>query len=484
MELQVADFYIFKSDVAVRITGHLTRLDDRKSKVFGELSDGSTTDTVKFIYKGDFDKSPDSIKRLRQAQPGASVTLCGTVVDAPAKATQKTELLVVDAHVHSDVRNPETYQFGLKAHKKLTPEEMTQHMATLRADPYTRFRDRTFQAIMRIRSRCYSSLVKHLSKKDFIKIDSPILTTSDCEGAGECFTVTTLPPGQTDYKMDFFGRQMYLTVSGQLEVEAAARELCTGVYTFGRTFRAEHSRTSRHLAEFEMLEPEKVFTACCAEQRFMDLLKLEEELIKGVVIDILKSSLSDLTYLDTTFDKTQVTALKKIAESPFSKVTYTKAIDILKQATEDGVKFEDMDIHWGMDLRSEHERYLCEKVYDGPLFVTHYPQSLKSFYMKQTLDIDEDKAAKGTTCHAVDLLVPGIGELCGGSMREDSAEKLEAMMAKKGMDTVSESLQWYVDLRRDGGMTTGGFGLGFARFVAWITGVSHVKDVVPFPRSY
>lgn len=457
---------------SITVTGHLVRLDDRKKKIFGEISDGTTNETLKFIYFGNQPDS-DDILSLRKAPPGSSLTLKGTVRQAPAKAVQQYELEVESVIIHSVVRDPETYPYGLKAHKKRTNEELIQHLTNIRSNEYTRFRDKTFQTIMRLRSNCYTHLVNFFTQQGFVKIDSPILTSSDCEGAGETFTVTTLNAGDSDYSKDFFGKKTYLSVSGQLEIEAAARALCGGVYTFGPTFRAEHSRTSRHLAEFLMLEPEMVFSDTEPEHRFNKLLKLQYDMIAFVVNQLFSNqqSADDLEYL-TDYD--HVTKLQSyFKNNEFPSITYTEAIDILKK-DQSKVMFENNDIYWGMDLGAEHERYLSESVFQGPVFITHYPHELKSFYMKSK--------GNSKTCQAVDLLVPGIGELCGGSMREDDPDKLLAVMNKRGMNV--ETLQWYIDLRYDGGLPTGGFGLGFERFICFITNQHNVKDVIPFPRSY
>jgi len=463
------------------ITGQLSRVKDTGKMMFGEVSQGTSTVSSKFIYIGSKEESSSDIVALREAPVGSSVTITGILKDAPKKSTQKYELHILSAVVHSVVEDPATYPYGLKMHKKLSPEEATQRLTTIRSDTYRRFRDKTFQSIMRLRGYTYSALATFFGDRGFIKIDSPILTESDCEGAGEMFTVTTLDmtTGHSEHDKDFFGKKMHLTVSGQLEVEAAARALMK-VYTHGRTFRAEHSKTRRHLAEFEMLEPEQVFTHPDPEKRFEQLMDLEEDMVKHVIRSIFgsDSALSDLSYLDETFDSGVVEQLKSCIEEPFTRITYTEAVGLLQKHVAEGGQFDDMDLFWGMDLASEHEKWLCEQVFLRPVFVTHYPQDLKSFYMKADTGCSEDRV----TCQAVDLLVPGIGELCGGSMREDCPEKLEAVMAKKKVS--KEGLQWYIDLRKDGGLPTGGFGLGFARLVSFITGGQHVRDVVPFPRSY
>jgi len=477
----------------ITVTGRLARVRDQRKFVFGELGDGTESAGLQFIYHFPESDDPDDrsgvpagiLDMIERAKTGSSVTLSGTVVKAPERATQLVELVLDDATVISIVRDPDAYPYGRSAMKRRTPEVWAEYLKSIRPDVYRRFRHKIMAAIMRIRGEAAAELVLFFRRLGFFKADSPLFTKSDCEGAGEMFQVTTLPlddvpktkDGHVDYSKDFFGCEAHLTVSGQLEAEALAQVLGK-VFTFGPTFRAEHSQTSRHLSEFWMLEPELQFTEGDVEARFHRLMDLEESMVKCVIAHLLDKCRGDLEFLDSKISPGLVDRLTAVRDSPFGRVPYTECIDILQTAVADGHEFEDTDIFWGMDLASEHERYLCETVFAKPMFVTHYPQDLKSFYMKA----DDGCEADRVTCQAVDLLVPGIGELCGGSMREDDPDKLVAVMHKKGVPT--EDLQWYIDLRYDGGIPTGGFGLGFTRFVAFVTGATSVRDCIPWPKYY
>lgn len=459
----------------ITVTGRLSRLSNQKKFIFGELDDG-TPDRLQFIHK------INAITEfVESATVGSSVTLSGVLVKAPAKATQSVELNVTDASVISAVRDPMSYRYGTSSAKQRTSEEWMTYLKGIRKDLRGRFRHKIMQSVMRIRGRTQAELIAYLTNLDFIKIDAPILTKSDCEGAGEMFTVTTLPldkvpttmTGHVDYSEDFFGEKCYLTVSGQLEAEALAQCL-HNVYTFGPTFRAEHSLTSRHLAEFWMLEPEMVFSQEDPEERFQALMDFQESMICHVVKFMLTPTgpmLKDLQILDSSCSPGLIAKLQKVTEKPFVRKTYTECIDILK------LRPWESEIVWGMDLTSEHERYLCDKVFKTPTFVTHYPQDLKSFYMKA----DEITSSDHLTCQAVDLLVPGIGELCGGSMREEDPDKMVELMKKKGMSL--KQLKWYIELRYDGAFTTGGFGLGFERLISFITGLT-IREISAFPKYY
>jgi asparaginyl-tRNA synthetase len=301
-------------------------------------------------------------------------------------------------------------------------------------------------------------------------VHTPIITASDCEGAGQMFRVTTLDPhspprandGKVDYAQDFFGKMAHLTVSGQLEGECYATALGS-IYTFGPTFRAENSNTSRHLSEFWMIEP---------EASFMDLagdMKLAEEFVKHLIITVLDDCGDEVNYFDEKIAPGLKAKISSVVESSFQAVTYTEAVELLKKAT---VKF-DYNIEWGHDLQSEHERYLTEQVFKGPVIVTDYPRDIKAFYMRQNDD--------GKTVRAMDVLVPGIGEIIGGSQREERIGKLESRMVEMGFK--KEDYSWYLDLRRFGTVPHAGFGLGFERFVQYVTGLENIRDVIPFPRT-
>lgn len=475
------------SHIQYSYVGHLTRVAKQKSKIFLELTDGSCSETLKCIYFiKEAELTEGLTKLIKEAGEGDSVRLKGKFALAPKHATQAVELVIEDAEILDMVRDRATFDYGSSAYKRRSAEETMTRLTALRSKTFTRFSDPVQASLMRARGFIKSYLVSFFDGKGFIPFDPPIITASDCEGAGEMFTVTTLPLEKVpmkdryvDYSKDFFGEKVGLTVSGQLEAEAGARALGQ-VYTFGPTFRAEHSATSRHLAEFWMLEPEMVFDQEDEEERFQALMDLEESMIKETVRHLLEKRLDEMKYLDSVTGGKIIEKLTSLIsdDEEFERITYTKAIEILTQAVADGKQFEEPKIEWGMDLGSEHERYLCEEVFKKPTFVTHYPQELKSFYMKADSGCETGRE----TCQAVDLLVPGIGELCGGSMREDDPDKLMAVMAKKGMGT--EGLEWYIDLRRDGGLPTGGFGLGFARFVSFLTDAGHIKHVVPFPKAY
>lgn len=468
----------------VKLTGTVMRYKKQTQRAFGHIVDGSECKGLQFVHFFSDETSTDLKSFMDAVKVGSSVIISGTIVESPAKG-QDTELLVESARTISTIDDPESYQYSAQMTKKKTPVEWDERMISIRPQTYERFKDTIIQAIMRIRSEIEMELYIFFRIHGFKKIASPIITDADCEGAGEMFSITSMdmdhphktPDGKVDFSKDFFGKHAKLTVSGQLDAEALAQSLHK-VFTFGHTFRAENSNTSRHLAEFLMLEPEFVLTHDDLKERFSSLLDLEESMVKHIIQYLLTSitGQDDLTYLSLTISPTIITDLQKIIAQPFGRVTYTEVIDILLQAVKGGIKFDQSTIEWGMDLGSEHERYLCEKVFDKPVFVTHYPQDLKSFYMKA----DEGCPEGRRTCQAVDLLVPGIGELCGGSMREDDPDKLLEQMTKKGISHTD--LKWYVDLRRNGGFPTGGFGLGFERLVRMVTGISSIRDVIPFPR--
>jgi len=295
-----------------------------------------------------------------------------------------------------------------------------------------------------------------------VYIHTPIITGSDCEGAGEMFRVTTMDVGETDFANDFFGKQTSLTVSGQLNAEALA--LAYGkVYTFGPTFRAENSNTPRHAAEFWMIEPEIAFA------ELSDDMELAEAMVKYIIRYVLENARADLEFLNQFVDKGLLERLTAVANASFAHVTYTEAIELLEKATEEF----NYPVYWGADLQTEHERYLSEKVFGRPVFVTDYPKEIKAFYMRQNDD--------GKTVAAMDLLVPGVGELIGGSQREERADRLAARIREMGM--TEDDYSWYMDLRRFGGAKHAGFGLGFERMVMYVTGMSNIRDVLPFPRT-
>lgn len=468
----------------VLISGNVMRFKKQTHRAFGHIDDGSEHIGLQFVYFFSDETSVDLRSFMDHVKVGTSVTICGKIVESPAKG-QDIELLIESAHIISNVDDPESYQYGAQMTKKKTQAEWEERMISIRSDEYGRCRDTIIKAIMRVRSDTEMELYVFFRKYGFRKVPAPIITSSDCEGAGEMFSIISksikdfprTPNGEADFSKEFFAKHAKLTVSGQLDAEAIAQGLHK-VFTFGPTFRAENSNTSRHLAEFWMLEPELVFTQDDIEERFMSLLDLEESMVKHVVRYLLDSITGgdDLTYLSQTISPMIITDLQQVVSKPFGRVTYTEVIDILEKAVLGGTKFDQNTIEWGMDLGSEHERFLCETVFEKPVFVTHYPQDLKSFYMKA----DEGCSENRRTCQAVDLLVPGIGELCGGSMREDDPVKLTEQIVRKGIPI--DDLEKYMSLRGNGGFPTGGFGLGFERLVRMVTGIPSIRDVIAFPR--
>ena len=345
-------------------------------------------------------------------------------------------------------------------------------METLREIAHLRVRTTTFLAVFRIRDRVSWAIHKFFHDNNFIYLHTPIITANDAEGAGENFTVTTI--NNNKYENDFFGKKASLTVSGQLNAEAYAQSL-QKVYTFGPTFRAEKSNTTRHAAEFWMIEPEFTFS------NLQDNINLAQKLIKTVITDILKNCDDELKFLQ---EKNNISLIEKLTDfadfnSDFKIITYNEVIELLQNAQKKGKKFEFNDIKWGVDLQSEHEKYLCEEITKQPTFVINYPQTIKAFYMK--LNPINNERPEQKTVAAMDLLVPGIGELIGGSVREDNYEQL--LKNKTDFKIEGNDLQWYFDLRKYGYAPSAGFGLGLERFLMFITGISNIRDVIPFPRT-
>ncbi len=419
----------------------------RVSKNFGfiALNDGSCFDTVQIV----FDENTDGFELASKLNVGAAISVSGQVVQTP-DAKQPFEIHA-DKITLEGASSPE-YPLQKKRHS----------FEYLRTIAHLRPRTNTFSAVFRIRSLCAYAIHKFFQKNGFVYIHTPIITGSDCEGAGEMFRVTTMDVGETDFKNDFFGKQTSLTVSGQLNAEALA--LAYGkVYTFGPTFRAENSNTPRHAAEFWMIEPEIAFA------ELADDMELAEAMVKYIIRYVLENAPADLAFLNQFVDQGLLARLEAVASASFARVTYTEAIEILEKADEPF----NYPVFWGADLQTEHERYLSEKVFGRPVFVTDYPKEIKAFYMRQNDD--------GKTVAAMDLLVPGVGELIGGSQREEREERLAARIREMGMEESDYS--WYMDLRRFGGAKHAGFGLGFERMVMYVTGMSNIRDVLPFPRT-
>jgi asparaginyl-tRNA synthetase len=431
-----------------------TRRDSKGGFSFLELNDGSCFGNVQVVADG---KLPNYETEIKHIPTGASVRILGEVKKSPAKG-QATEVTATSVEVIGGA-DPESYPLQKKGHT----------YEFLRTIAHLRPRTNTFGAMARIRSRVSQTIHSFFQENGFLYIHSPIITASDCEGAGELFRVTTLDlnkvprkEGAIDFALDFFERPAYLTVSGQLQAEIFACGLGK-VYTFGPTFRAENSNTARHLAEFWMIEPEMAF------YDLNDNMDLAEAFIKRIIRDVLEHCAEDMQFFNDRVDKTIIARLQGIANAEFLRLPYTEAIDILKQS---GEKF-DFPVEWGLDLQSEHERYLTEKKFQKPMILFNYPELIKPFYMR----VNDD----GQTVRAMDVLVPGVGEIIGGSQREERLDVLEDRMKKKGLDPKAYS--WYLDLRRYGTVPHSGFGLGLERTLMFLTGMGNIRDVIPFPRT-
>lgn len=427
----------------------------RDSKAFGFIvvSDGTFFETLQIVYH-DTMKNFEEISKLNV---GAAIIVTGTLVATP-QAKQPFEIQAKTVEVEG-VSAPD-YPLQKKRHS----------FEYLRTISHLRPRTNTFQAVFRVRSLTAYALHKFFQERDFVYVHTPIITGSDCEGAGEMFRVTTIDmeniprtdKGAVDYSGDFFGKETSLTVSGQLNAEAYAQAF-KNIYTFGPTFRAENSNTTRHAAEFWMLEPEMAFAD------LEDDMDVAEAMLKYVINYVLEHAPEEMRFFNSFVDKGLLDRLNNVATSDFARITYTEAIELLEKEND---RFE-YKVSWGADLQTEHERYLTEEVYKRPVFVTDYPKDIKAFYMKQNSD--------GKTVAAVDCLVPGIGEIIGGSQREDDFEKLHARMQELGLK--DEDYGFYLDLRKYGSTRHAGFGLGFERCVMYLTGMGNIRDVVPFPRT-
>ena len=431
-----------------------TRRDSKGGFSFIEVNDGSCMANLQIIADNTLQNYEDEIKRLTA---GCSVSIEGEIKESGGK--QATELLAASVVVHGWA-DPEEYPLQKKRHS----------FEKLREWAHLRPRTNTFGAVARVRNCICKSIHDFYQERGFLYVHTPVITASDCEGAGEMFRVSTIDPenpplrdnGQVDYSQDFFDRPSYLTVSGQLEAEIYATALGK-VYTFGPTFRAENSNTSRHLAEFWMIEPEVAFND------LNDNMDLAEAFLKRIFSDALTKCPEDMDFFNQRIDDTVIATLQKIVESEFIRLPYTEAIDILLAS---GHEFQ-FPVEWGCDLQSEHERYLTEQHFDGPVILYDYPRTIKPFYMYVN---DDDK-----TVRAMDVLVPKVGEIIGGSQREDRLEILESRMREQGLEP--EGYWWYVDLRRYGTVPHAGFGLGLERAVQFVTGMQNIRDVIPFPRT-
>ena len=436
--------------------GGRTRRDSKAGISFVHLSDGSLFHPLQVVAPNTLSNYTDEILKLTA---GCAVEATGTIVPSPAKG-QPFEMQAQAIKVVGWVDDPDTYPIQPKPHT----------LEFLREVAHLRPRTNVIAAATRVRHTLAQAIHRFFDDNGFFWINTPIITASDAEGAGQLFRVSTLdlanlprtPEGKVDFAQDFFGRESFLTVSGQLNVEAYCLAL-TKVYTFGPTFRAENSNTSRHLAEFWMIEPEIAFADLA------DNATLAERLLKFTFEALLKERQEDLAFFDERIEKGLVAKLQGIVGSEFVRMDYGEAIAVLERAKE---KFE-FAVKWGMDLQSEHERYLTEKHAKKPVIVMNYPKDIKAFYMR----VNDD----GRTVAAMDVLAPGIGEIIGGSQREERLGVLDARMAERGID--KEHYAWYRDLRRYGTVPHAGFGLGFERTIAYVTGLSNVRDAIPFPRT-
>ena len=439
------------TDTEIAVCGWIKTIRNDK---FIELSDGTCFNKLQVVAERE---NLDNFDEVIHQNVGAALRVKGKFVLTP-EAKQPFELLATAIYVEG----ASTPDFPIQ--KKAASLEF------LREQAYLRPRTNTFNAVFRIRSVLAQAIHRYFADHNFIYVHTPIVTASDCEGAGEMFQITTLdmvnPPlldnGEIDYSKDFFGKKANLTVSGQLNVETFCMAF-SNVYTFGPTFRAENSNTSRHAAEFWMIEPEIAFAD------LKDNMALVEDLLKFCVRYTMERCPQDIEFLNKFVDKDLVNRLNKMLELKFKEVKYTDAIKILQEC---GEKF-DYPVYWGCDLQSEHERYLTEKHFKRPIFLTDYPKDIKAFYMRMNDD--------GKTVAAMDLLVPGIGELVGGSQREERLDMLDKRMAELGLK--QEDYWWYRNLRIYGGTKHSGFGIGFERLVMYVTGISNIRDVLPFPRT-
>lgn len=447
---QTEDF----ADAEVTVRGWVRT--NRGSNKFGfiELNDGSFFKSVQVVYEAD---ALDNFREVSKAPISSALKVVGTFVLTP-DAKQPFEIKAKSVEMEADAEAD--YPLQKKRHS----------MEFLREIAHLRPRSNTFSAVFRVRSVVAYAIHKFFQERNFVYAHTPIITASDCEGAGEMFQVTTLdmenPPrnedGTIDYSKDFFGKRANLTVSGQLNGETFALAF-RDIYTFGPTFRAENSYTARHASEFWMVEPEMAFCDLAGD------MEVAEAMIKYIINYVLENCPEEMEFFNKFIDKGLADRLDNIVSSDFARITYTEAVELLKKSGED---FQ-YPVEWGIDLQTEHERYITEKIYKKPVFVTDYPKDIKAFYMR----LNDD----GKTVAACDLLVPGVGEIIGGSQREERYDVLKERIEAMGM--TEEDYSWYMDLRKYGGVKHAGFGLGFERIIMYITGISNIRDVLPFPRT-
>jgi len=440
-------FQTGQPDQSVTVQGWVRTKRELKEFTFLEVNDGSSLANLQVILEPTL---PDYENVLKTISTGAAIAVSGNLVPSPGKG-QNIELKAAEITLYGDC--PPDYPLQKKRHS----------FEFLRTIAHLRARTNTLGAVMRVRNACATAIHSFFQEKGFIWVHTPIITANDCEGAGELFTVTSLDLKKpANFAEDFFGKRAYLTVSGQLQAEVMAMAL-SNVYTFGPTFRAENSNTSRHLAEFWMVEPEMAFCDLEGDQ------DLAEAFLKYIFKFVLENCPEDLQFFNERIDKTVLSTAENIVNSEFGRITYSEAIELLEKADR---QFE-FPVEWGVDLQSEHERYLAEELFKKPVIVTNYPKTIKAFYMR--LD-DSNK-----TVSAMDILAPKIGEIIGGSQREERLDVLIQRMQEQGMNP--DDLWWYLDLRRYGSVPHAGFGLGFERLVQFMTGMTNIRDVIPFPRT-
>jgi len=437
----------------VEVYGWVRTIRDSKNFAFIELHDGTYFKTTQIVLDATF----ADYKNIVSQNVGAGLKVVGEVVVTP-EMKQPFEIHATEITV--EATSTPDYPLQKKRHT----------LEYLREIAHLRPRANTFQAVFRVRSVAAQAIHAFFASRGFIYVNTPIITGSDCEGAGEMFELTTLDmenlpkteDGKVDYKQDFFGKKVNLTVSGQLSAECYALAF-RNVYTFGPTFRAEKSYTNRHAAEFWMIEPEMAFAD------LKDDMDIQQDMIKYVIKDVIEKCPEELAFFNNFMDKGLIERLNHIVNSDFARITYTEAVEILEKHKD---KFQ-YPVFWGADLQTEHERFITEEVFKKPTFVTDYPKEIKAFYMRQNED--------GKTVAAADLLVPGVGEICGGSQREERMDLLTARMAELGLQ--EKDYWWYLDLRKYGGVKHSGFGLGFERLIMYLTGMQNIRDVIPFPRT-
>jgi asparaginyl-tRNA synthetase len=438
----------------ITLRGWVRSRRDSKGITFIELNDGSRFKSIQLVVDGG--TVPE--ETLNHVTTGSSLAATGVLVASPAKG-QAVELKVASIEIYGTA-DPATYPLQKKGHS----------LEFLRDISHLRVRSNTFGAAFRVRNALTHAIHTFFQERGFIYVQTPIITTSDCEGAGQMFGVTTLnlqqPPrgadGKIDWQQDFFGKPAYLTVSGQLEGEIFALAF-SKIYTFGPTFRAENSNTPRHLAEFWMIEPEMAF------YQLEDDMALAEEFLKYTIRYLLDHCREDLEFFNQFIEKSVLATLEHVAQSQFGHITYTEAINELKNSA----KSWEFPVEWGSDLQTEHERFLSEEVFQRPVIVTDYPKDIKAFYMR----VNDD----GKTVRAMDVLVPRVGEIIGGSQREERYDVLLERLRETGLD--DKPYWWYLDLRRYGSVPHAGFGLGLERMMMYLTGLKNIRDVIPFPRT-